>query len=162
MTTDRAAVEKIARQALSGRGAHVETVSALEQLDWELVGSRPAGVPHSIFQLVNHMIYWQDFSLRWLDGRKPATPEHASDSWPGSESPKTAEEWGQAVDQFRAGLEELNRRAKESDLFCDIGKKTALEILQLIASHNSYHVGQVALLRRMLGAWPPPGGGATW
>jgi uncharacterized damage-inducible protein DinB len=28
--------------------------------------------------------------------------------------------------------------------------------------HNSYHVGQIAMLRRMLGAWPPQSGGDTW
>ena len=28
--------------------------------------------------------------------------------------------------------------------------------------HNSYHVGQIILLRRLLKAWPPPGGGDTW
>jgi hypothetical protein len=31
-----------------------------------------------------------------------------------------------------------------------------------IRSHNSYHLGQVVLLRRMRGVWPPPGGGLTW
>jgi uncharacterized damage-inducible protein DinB len=39
---------------------------------------------------------------------------------------------------------------------------TCLEMLHLIGSHTSYHVGQVALLRQMLGAWPPPSGGVTW
>ena len=35
-------------------------------------------------------------------------------------------------------------------------------MLHTIASHNSYHLGQIVLVRQLLGAWPPPGGGLTW
>ncbi len=162
MSKERESLARVVGQALSGRGAHVDSLGALEALDWELSGARPAGAPHSIFQLVNHMVYWQDFSLQWLDGKKPPTPEHGADSWLGSETPKASEEWERSVERFRVGLEDLQRRAAATELFADRGQKTALEILQLIATHNSYHVAQVALLRQMLGAWPPPAGGATW
>jgi len=36
------------------------------------------------------------------------------------------------------------------------------DLLRAMGQHVSYHVGQIALLRRMMGAWPPPGGGDTW
>ncbi len=162
MSEERRLLAKVVGQALSGRGAHVDTQGALGGLGWELAGSRPADAPFTIFQLVNHLVYWQDFSLQWLDGNKPPTPEHAADSWPGDESPKSAEEWQLTVERFSDGLEDLQRRASSEDLFSDRGGKTGLEILQLIATHNSYHVAQVAQLRRMLGSWPPPAGGATW
>ncbi len=155
-------VRKICGQALSGRGAHAETRGALGGLDWKLAGLRPEAVPHSIFQVVNHMIYWQEFALRWLDGQKQPTPEHASESWPGRESPVSVEEWDEAVEGFGRGLEGLECRAQQQDLLADVGGKTAMEIVQLVASHNSYHLGQVAFARRMMKAWPPPGGGATW
>ena len=162
MSSNQEVLEKVLRQALSGRGAHVETGPALEGLDWELAGSRPHGVAHSVFQLLNHMIYWQDFSLRWLDGNKPATPEHASESWPGDSSPKDAEEWEEALRQCRRGLDELKGWVEKREFFFDAGHKATVEILQLICSHNSYHFGQVVLVRQLLCAWPPPGGGATW
>ncbi len=162
MTDASELVTAIVRQALTGRGAHVETLGALDGLDWKLAGERPDGDSHSIFQIVNHLVYWQEFALQWLGGDKPRTPEHAELSWPGDEQPATAAEWEGAVARFRSGLESLAERAGEGSLAADLKGKTALEILQLIASHNSYHVGQVAALRRRLGAWPPPGGGATW
>jgi len=40
--------------------------------------------------------------------------------------------------------------------------KTGIEMLALAAVHNSYHAGQVAILRQVLDAWPPPSGGLTW
>ena len=35
-------------------------------------------------------------------------------------------------------------------------------VLWQMVAHNSYHVGQIAMIRRMLGAWPPRGGGDSW
>ena len=162
MSDDHQALIASLRQALSGRGAHSLTAEVFDGLDWELAGSRPEGAPYSVFELLNHLVYWQEFALGWLDGEKRETPEHAAESWPGEPAPRSEEEWEAAVERFKSGLEEYERRSGEAELFSQLGPKTALEILQLIASHNSYHAGQVAVLRRMLGAWPPPGGGATW
>lgn len=155
-------VRKTLREALSGRGAHASTLTVFDGLDWETAWVRPDGSPHSLFQQLNHLVYWQDFALSWLDGEKLETPEHDTDSWPGEEGPSDREHWERSVDRFKTGLAELERRADEMELATSLGPKTALEILQIVAAHNSYHAGQVVALRRALGAWPPPGGGFTW
>lgn len=56
----------------------------------------------------------------------------------------------------------MTRAAEEADLLAKRGTKAPLEMLQTIASHNSYHLGQVVILRQRLCAWPPPSGGLTW
>jgi uncharacterized damage-inducible protein DinB len=155
-------VRRTLRDAFSGRSAHASTEQVFDGLEWESAGVRPNGTPHSLFQQLNHLVYWQEFALRWLDGEKPATPEHDANSWPGAVSPADGKVWQRSVQRFKSGLGELQRRADESDLFTPLGPKTTLEILQIVASHNSYHAGQVAALRRALGCWPPPGGGLTW
>jgi uncharacterized damage-inducible protein DinB len=155
-------VRQTLQEALAGRAAHAPVGDIFDGLTWKLAGERPQGVSHAIYQQVNHLVYWQDFGLRWLDGDKPATPEHAAESWPGDEAPADQQAWESAVERFKSGLAEIVRRAVESNLYEQLGPKTALDILQVLASHNSYHAGQVAALRRALGAWPPPGGGATW
>ncbi len=162
MSDQRETLTACLGQALSGRGAHSLTADVFDGLDWQLAGVRPEGAPHSLFELLNHLVYWQEFALRWLGGEKPETPEHAADSWPGAAAPGSAEEWTGTLERFKRGLAEFDRRSRAAELFSRLGPKTALEIIQLVASHNSYHAGQVALLRRMLDAWPPPGGGATW
>ena len=149
-------------QALSGKSAHALTAEVFDGLDWEQAGARPEGAPYSVFQLLNHLVYWQEFGLRWLDGEPPEVPEHAAESWPGEVAPAGQGEWEEAIERFKTGRAEYERRAGEADLFVQLGPKSALEVIQLVASHNSYHAGQVAVLRRMLGAWPPPGGGVTW
>lgn len=148
--------------ALSGEGAHVGSRNVFEGLAWKLAGVRPEGCPHTLFEILGHVIYWQDWVVKWLGGKTPPTPKHASGSWPSRPGPENAKTWSRAVKRFQRGLDELERRSQEADLFAKRGKKSRLEMLHAIASHNSYHLGQAVLLRQMLGAWPPPSGGLTW
>ena len=166
MSGNREALEKAVDHALSGKDAHVGAAAALEGLDWKAAGIRPEGAPYSIFQLLNHMIYWQEWVLSWLDGQDPSIPEQASGSWPGGTGPADSGDWEQAVGRFASGLEKLSKRARSADLLSKRASagsgKSPMEVLQTIGSHNSYHLGQVVLLRQLLGAWPPPQGGHTW
>jgi hypothetical protein len=162
MDTSDKILQKAIGRALSGEGAHAESQHVFEGFDWKLAGTRPAGAPHSLFQLLSHLNYWQNWVVMWLEGKSPPVPKHASGSWPGSESPASKKEWDSAVKDFRKGLAALDKASRNSGLFTDGGGKSRLEMLQTIASHNSYHAGQAVLLRQMLGSWPPPSGGLTW
>ena len=162
VASDSKNVREALRCAISGSGAHADTESVFASLNWKLAGKRPANSPHSIYQLLTHMLYWQDWVLEWLDGGDPPTPEHASGSWPGKAGPSSRKEWDQAVQRFRNGLAALTRHTRVADLSAKNGAKSRLEMLQTIASHNSYHAGQAVLIRQQLGAWPPPTGSLTW
>jgi uncharacterized damage-inducible protein DinB len=162
MKSDHTIMQEAVGRALSGEGAHVATKKIFEGLDWKLAGARPEGAPHSIFQLLGHMTFWQDWVVEWLDGENPRVPKHAAGSWPESPAPATKQTWVRAVKSFRSSLGGLERRSRKEDLLAKRGKHTRLGMIHAIASHNSYHAGQVAVLRQMLGAWPPPSGGVTW
>lgn len=162
MSTDLEFLKKILRRSLFGKDAHVQSTQALEGLDWKAAGAQPKGIPHSIFQLLNHMIYWQNWTIQWLDGEKPKLPKHAAMSWPGDVGPKNQKTWEQTTKAFLAGLEKLSQRCKKLESFKKSGKWNHPDMMQIIASHNSYHIGQIVLIRRMLGSWPPPSGGDTW
>ena len=156
MNADPKVPTKAIARALAGRSAHLDPARVFEGLDWKVVGTRPEGAAHSLFQLVNHMVFWQDWTVNWLDGKKPL---NTAGSWRGSDGPGSREEWELAVQRFRSGLDELTRRARNTDLFSRRGNTSRLEMLHTVASHNSYHAGQVVVLRQILGAWPPPSGG---
>jgi hypothetical protein len=128
----------IVARALSGEGAHAGTASAFEGLDWKVAAMR-------------------------LDGKDPKVPRHAAGSWPGKPTPGSRQEWQRGVRDFRADRTLLEKRAREEDLLGKIGRTTRLQMLHAIASHNSYHIGQVVVLRQLLGKWPPrSGAGLTW
>ncbi len=162
MSTDRKVLQKMIIHALSGKGSHVEVKNAFAGLDWKLAGIQPESATHSAFQLLNHIVYWNEWVLKWLDGQRPQVPEHAAGSWPGGPAPADVEEWESAVRRFERGLDDMTRQAKQDNLLAKGGAKTRLEMFQSIASHNSYHLGQVVSLRRRLASWPPPSGGLTW
>ncbi len=162
MKSDHTIMQKTVARALSGEGAHAASMNIFEGLDWNLAGARPEGVPHSISQLLGHILFWQDWVVKWLDGGNPPVPKHAAESWPKDPAPGSKKDWIQAVKAFRRGLDGLERRSRKGDLLAQRGKHTRLGMLHAIASHNSHHLGQVVVLRQMLGAWPPPSGGVTW
>jgi uncharacterized damage-inducible protein DinB len=166
-------VARALTELLHGRGAHVDPIACVDDLRAELAAQRVAGFPHSIGQLVFHMNYWMDYELRRIRGERPAYPEHNSESFPPLPSPADAKDWDRLRQCFAGLLASFTRLAESSpeELKREIesvhegDKKVAgtLEaVLWQMVAHNSYHTGQIAMTRRMLGAWPPRGGGDTW
>lgn len=84
----------IVRYALTGGDAHVATRSVFDGLNWRVAGARVEASPHTLYELLNHMIFWQEGVLEWLKGNSPKMPEHAADSWPAPQCPA-------AVQNFR-------------------------------------------------------------
>jgi uncharacterized damage-inducible protein DinB len=162
MTAQSGFANLMISRALTGGDAHVATRSVFDGLDWHAAGTRVEGSPHTIYELLNHMVFWQDGVLEWLDGGSPSMPQHASGSWPGASSPNSRAEWLRAARRFRAGLARLEHAARRAASVRKGRSKSPLEMLAGVAAHNSYHAGQAALLRQLLGKWPPPSGGLTW
>ncbi len=159
---------RVLRDLLHGRGAHADPVACVEGIPFELAGRALAGAPHTIWQLVWHMNYWMDYELRSLAGPEIPYPEHGEVSWP-DPSPPSVAAWEAEVARFRIQVDRLVNWAAEAGLQ-GLGSRvvhprqgeTGQDVLWQMVAHNSYHAGQVALLRRAFGAWPPAGGGDSW
>lgn len=161
--------KQILQELLRGQGSHADPVAIVSGLSPELAGRPLAGAQHTIWQLVWHLNYWMDYELRSLAGPEVPYPEHAAESWPLSSAPTTIEEWDAEVERFARRVEALaawGRRVAqdpEADRVVHPGQQERVsDVLWQMTAHNSYHAGQVALLRRAFGAWPPAGGGDTW
>jgi uncharacterized damage-inducible protein DinB len=160
-------------ELLYGKGAHADPVACVEDLSAELAARIVAGVPHSVGQLVFHMNYWMDYELRRIRGKRPRYPEHSAESFPAPPSPADDAEWDRLRKRFAGLLNEFGALAKSSRRELDRVIETVHEgdtkvagtldaVLWQMVAHNSYHTGQIATIRRVLGAWPPRGGGDTW
>jgi uncharacterized damage-inducible protein DinB len=114
-----------------------------------------------------------DYELRRIRGENPAYPAHAAESWPVDAAPANEPEWKKAIAQFKELLGRLQTLAESApDVLArdvpathpDHAKPSSslLAVLWQTLVHNSYHVGQIAMLRRALDAWPPSGGGDSW
>lgn len=160
-------------ELLHGMGAHADPVACIEGLSAELAARQVDGFPHSIAQLVFHMNYWMDYELRRIRGKRPAYPEHNSESFPPAPSPADTQDWDRLRKRFAGLLAEFAALATSSpdemqrqiETIHEGDKKVAGSlnaVLWQMVAHNSYHTGQIAMIRRMLGVWPPRGGGDTW
>ena len=155
-------------ELLHGKGAHVDPVACVEDISAELASRRIDGFPHSIADLVFHMNYWMNYELKRIRGERPKYPEHNAESFPSA-----SQSWDQLRRDFSWFLGEFVKLAaspqseldRQIESVHDGDKKVAgtmESVLWQMVAHNSYHVGQIATIRRALGAWPPKAGGDTW
>jgi uncharacterized damage-inducible protein DinB len=157
-------------ELLYGKHAHTDALVCVD-VPADVAGRKPEALPHSVWEILWHMDYWMEYELLRIAGTPKAYPEHASLSWPGALP--GAEAWAREQARFRellgrlAGLAgsapaELAREIAATDK-TEAAHASSLEaVLWQTLVHNSYHLGQVVLLRRALGAWPPAAGSDTW
>ena len=148
---------------LTGDGAHAKARSVLEGIELKQLGVRPDVAPHSIFEELWHLVWWQDFILEEARGIERPNPAHAAETWPDRPAPVDVAEARDLVRRFLAGLNEAITLASSAEtLDKEVGKYTVRSLLETLLAHNSYHLGKIVLLRQLIGIWPPPSGGDTW
>ena len=154
--------EKILRdyiaRMLNWQDAHVNLEKAVEDFPPDLRGKKPEGASHSAWQLLEHirLAQWDilDF-IKNLDYEELNWPD---DYWPKDPAPPDDFAWDKSIKSFKSDLNELQEMAKDSsiDLYSKIphgSGQTVLRELLLVADHNTYHLGQIVQLRKMLGIW---------
>ena len=141
---------------LDWKEAHVGFDAAVEGLPADIRGRRPEGLPHSPWELLEHLRITQHDILDFCVNPAYEEMHWPDDYWPSSSQP-TAEQWDKSIKDFRADREAMKRLAAEADLFAKIPHgtgQTYLREILLVADHTTYHVGQLVAVRQLLGAWP--------
>jgi uncharacterized damage-inducible protein DinB len=171
--TEKFVTQRALTELLRGKGAHADPIACVEDLSADLAARQVNGFAHSIGQLVFHMNYWMGYDLRRVRGERPKYPEHNAESFPAQGTPADAAEWERLRQDFVRLLNEHVEMAKSSRAALDREVEpmhpshkqragTVEAILWQTVGHNSYHVGQIVMIRWGLGAWPPKAGGDTW
>jgi uncharacterized damage-inducible protein DinB len=143
---------------LRGRNAHADFDTVVADFPSRMRGVKPPGAPHTAWQLLEHMRIAQSDILEFSRDAKHKSPPWPEGYWPKTEAPPSAASWNNSLRSFRADLKATAKLVadKKTDLFAQIPHGTGQTILRevlLVADHNSYHLGQLVLLRRLLGAW---------
>jgi hypothetical protein len=154
--------EKILREhivkLLTGNDAHTEFERVVADLPENLRGQKPKGAEHSPWQVLEHLRITQWDILEFSRKAAHQSPEFPAGYWPGTQAPPDAAAWNKSVESFlkdRKAFCELVS-AESTDLFARIPHGDGQTILRealLAADHTAYHLGELVLLRRMLGAW---------
>ena len=146
---------------LEGGQAHAGFSTIVADLPKELRGVVPEMLPYSAWQLIEHMRITQRDILNF--SAPPTAGYHAMEwpaaYWPKSTEPPTPEAWDQTVAAIHSDRSEFGKliARPEANLVRPFrwgDGQTLLREALLIADHTAYHLGELVVLRRLLGAWP--------
>jgi hypothetical protein len=143
---------------LKGGNAHVDFTDAVQDFPVALRGQRPKGAPHSPWEELEHLRIAQWDILEFSRDPKHKSPNFPDGYWPKTPEPPDERAWDRSVHTFNQDLESFCALVADdsTDLYARIPSgegQTILREVLLAADHNAYHLGQLVLLRRILGAW---------
>jgi DinB family protein len=151
-----AALRKQVADFLSSPHAHADFDSAIRNFPGKLRGRKPAGSEYSAWQLLEHMRIAQWDILEFSRNPKHVSPKWPEGYWPKSAAPSDDAAWNRSIRQFRADVKAMQRLVMRGDLFAPFPHgdgQTLLREALLVIDHNAYHLGQLVLVRKLLGAW---------
>jgi hypothetical protein len=138
--------------------AHATFEDSVKELPAELRGRVPEGATHSPWQVLEHLRLAQWDILEFSRDANHVSPEWPKGYWPQSPAPPGPRAWEESAAAFLRDREGMCALVSDSanDLFARIPHgdgQTLLREALLAADHNAYHIGQMVLVRRLLGAW---------
>ena len=155
--------EKVIRKELlallQGGGAHMSFDEVVADFPPEKINARTWATPYCAWHLVEHMRIAQWDILEFIRNPGHVSPEYPGGYRPGSSIKADARLWRGTIKRFNADLNALQHMAQDpaTALFAPIPHApdyTIYRELLLVADHNAYHTGELALLRQELNAWP--------
>ena len=156
--TDDKSLRKHLADLLKGGEAHAKLEKAINNMPAALQGKKPDGAPHSPWEELEHIRIAQWDILEFIRNPKHVSPKFPDGYWPASAAPPNKEAWDKSTETVRKDLHALIELVgnESTDLFAKIPHgdgQTILREVLLVADHTSYHLGQLVLVRRLLGAW---------
>jgi len=142
---------------LRGGGAHLGLDDFVADFPVELCGRKIDGLPYTPWQVLEHMRIAQWDILEFSRDASHKSPKFPEGYWPKSNELGNTELWYETIDKFRADLNQMEAIVADpaNDLFAGIPHGDGQTILRealLVADHNAYHLGALAVMSRTLKA----------
>jgi hypothetical protein len=155
---EQKSLQKHLLELLRGGQAHIDFESAVKDWPVPLRGKKPKGAAHSPWEVLEHMRLAQWDILEFTRDPKHVSPEFPAGYWPKKPAPPNSRAWNQSLAAFRADLKAMIAIVEDdaTDFFTPLPHgdgQTVLREALLLADHNAYHLGELLLLCRLLGAW---------
>jgi len=137
---------------------HAVLADAVKDFPDKLMNEKPLNIPYSFWQMLEHIRISQWDMIDFIRNPNYKEIEWPKDYWPDDNEKATAKMWNDAVKKFEQDLADLKKIIEDpkTDLFAPIphgsGQTIFREALQII-DHASYHMGQLIVMRRMVGEW---------
>jgi hypothetical protein len=151
-------VRKYLINMLKGGNAHVEIDKALDDLSLELCGKKTDNVPYTIWQLAYHLRISQWDIVEFSRNPDYQSPDWPEGYWPDKEAPESDKTWEETKIALLKDKQDMIDMVADqgNDLFTPFDHGNGQNLFReacLIIDHNSYHIGQIILIRKLLNAW---------
>ena len=143
-------------EIIGGESAYRNFKQLLAGIPPEARGKRVRQLPYSAWELLEHLRIAQEDILEYT-----REPNHESPAWPDGYWPKTPEPpssaaWQKSVKKFASDLQAMQNFVEDpaTRLFKPLApgiEHTVAREAMLLAQHNAYHLGQLAVLKRLFG-----------
>ncbi len=145
-------------ELLKGGHAHASLKNSIDGLDPKNRNKRPNKDLHSVWELLEHIRIGQEDILRYTLDPNWKSPKWPDEYWPKGTEKVTDEMWNHSIKKLNSDLNELIELAQNTkiDITSEIPHgegRTYLRELTMAANHNSYHIGQIVSVRKLLDDW---------
>lgn len=158
LKTDNDVLIKNLTDLLDKGNAHVTLDEALKNIPFEILDKKPGGLPYSIWQIAEHIRIAQWDILEFSHNSKHKSPKWPDEYWPVETRPKSESQWEKCIldikEDRKRFIELLNKNSGHLfEPFSYGNGQTLLREALVLADHNSYHTGEIIILRRLLKEW---------
>jgi uncharacterized damage-inducible protein DinB len=146
---------------LTVQQAHMDFEDAVADFPEEHINTKPVNCNYTFWHLLAHMRICQKDILDYIESADYKWPTFPDDLWPDKSAQTDLAGWQQTIVSFRQDRQKLVEiiNEPETDLFAPLQnsgeyRHTILREINIVASHNAYHTGELGILRQSMGLWP--------
>ncbi len=143
-----------------GALTHLHPKKAVEGLTPSIARKKPTNLDHSCWDLLHHIVFWQDILLKNLNGEFMDWFRPYDKNWPSDEYLSDNDNFLGLLDKFNKNLQIVAAKIENINLMDRIkigsslsSEVTYFRILLVFLQHTSYHLGQLVTTRKLLGDW---------
>lgn len=147
-------------ELLRGIGAHMTFEDAVADFPIHAANRRAPNVPYTPWHILEHLRITQRDILDYVLDPSYESPAWPEGYWPARDAEATPEDLDTTIASFVADRTALERIVADpaTDLFAVLPGTpghTVFREARIAADHNAYHIGEFAILRQVMGTWPP-------
>ncbi|MBT1072185.1 DinB family protein [Pelotalea chapellei] len=144
---------------LSGEHAHMSFEEVVAEIPLPRINDKPPRTPYSLWHFVEHIRIAQWDILEFIRNPLHISPDYPLGYRPSPDAQTDEEGWLKTLEEVLSDLHSLKEIVLDphTELFAPLPHAPSYTIFREIltaADHNAYHIGELALVRQVMGLWP--------
>ena len=151
----KAVIRKQLLFSLRGGNAHKAIKRGITHFPIDLINKKMLNADYTPWQLLDHMRRAQIDIIKFISDANYKSPDWPKGYWSDKNEMADEDTWKKTVEEFFEGLDVMEKFVKDDkyDLFANIPHAPQYTIFRealVLSNHNSYHLGQLMLMRKVL------------